>query len=154
MSIRTTTRTKVVPPAEAADTLCVARSRPNQMIFFLLVAATCGASFLFDLLVFGRFGLVTIVFVSLTVWQGLRTYVMRTVFAADRVEHRTALGIWRGAEYSKMAAVKGEDESIAIIGEDLVGKTLEFRLLKRDANLEEVAAFLRGRNVLRTADHG
>lgn len=128
-----------------AGALYVARSRRNQMIFFLLVAGTCGVSFVFDLLLSGKFGLVTIALVSLTIWQGLRTYVMRTVFSADRIEHRTALGVSQEAEYSKIKFMEGEDESITIAGEDLLGKWLEFTLRKRDGNLEEVAAFLRRR---------
>ena len=123
--------------------LCVAKSRTNQKIFFLLVAVTCCVSFFLDILMFGRFENLTIVFALVTIWQCLRTYVVRTVFATDRIEHRNALGIWRGVEYSKIMVQEDRGESISIIGEDLMGKSVSFSILKRDGNLEEVLAFLR-----------
>jgi len=135
----------VVSARNLADALCVARSRSNQMIFFLLVAATCGASFFFDILLFGRFGIFTIVFVLVTIWQGLRTYVVRTVFTSDRIEHRTALGIWHGAEYSRIMILEDRNESITIFGEDLMGRGLKFSLVRRDGNLGEIVAFLRSK---------
>ena len=125
------------------DPLCIAQSRSNKRMFFLLVAITCGACFSFDLFLFGRPGTITAVFVLATIWQGLRTYMVRTVFTADRIEHRNVLGVWRGIEYSKIMVQEDRGESITILGEDLMGKTVKFSLLKRDGNLEEVVDFLR-----------
>jgi hypothetical protein len=134
-----------VEAGEPVIPLCVAQSRSNKRIFFLLVGVTCCASFFFDVLLFRRLGTFTAVFAFVTIWQALRTYVVRTVFTTDRIEHRNALGNWRGVKYSKIMVQEDRDESITIIGEDFMGRSVRFSLLKRDGNLEEVAAFLRGK---------
>lgn len=133
-----------VPAAsgDPADTLCIARSRPNQRLFFSLVAVTCCAYLVFDAFLFGRLGITTIVFTFATIWQGSRTYVVRTIFTQDRIEHRNALGVWHGMEYSKILIQEDRGESITIIGEDLLGKSVRVSFLGLDGNLEEIAAFL------------
>jgi hypothetical protein len=123
--------------------LCVARSRSNQGYLLLLVIATC---FAFIIYCFGLFLLVeimTLVFAGVTFWQALRTYVFRTVFMDDRIEHTTRLGFWHGLDYSKIMVAEDRGESISITGEDVMGKTITIQLLKRDGNYDEVLAFLR-----------
>jgi hypothetical protein len=70
-----------------------------------------------------------------------------TVFTEDRIEHRNALGIWRGVEYSKIMVQEDRGESITIVGEDLMGKGVKFSIEKRDGNFEEAAAFLRNKEI-------
>ena len=89
-----------------------------------------------------------LVFAGVTFWQALRTYVFRTVFLDDRIEHTTRLGFWHGLEYSKIMVAEDRGESISITGEDVMGKTITIQLLKRDGNYDEVLAFLRKKTSL------
>jgi hypothetical protein len=45
-------------------------------------------------------------------------------------------------EYSKILIQEDRGESITIIGEDLLGKSVRVSFLGLDGNLEEIAAFL------------
>ena len=123
--------------------LCVGQSRSNKRIFFSLIAAMCCFAFASYVLPFWWLETFTTVLFIGTIWQGLRTYVTRTVFSAERVEHRNALGTWCGVEYSKIMLQEDRGESITIVGEDLMGKSVTFSLLKQDGNLDEAVAFLR-----------
>ena len=69
--------------------------------------------------------------------------MMRTIFTQSRMEHRTIFGVWRAVEYSKILLLDDRGQSITIIGEDVVGKSIKIVLLKWDGNLEEALRFLR-----------
>ena len=123
--------------------LCMARSRANQLYFFLLLIVTGCVFIFFDLFFLRRVGIFTLIFAGVTITQALRTYVFRTVFTDDRIEHTTMFGFWHGLEYSKIMVSEDRGEAITIIGEDILGKGTRIRLQKRDGNFEEVLAFLR-----------
>jgi hypothetical protein len=53
------------------------------------------------------------------------------------------LGAWRSVEYSKILVLNEQGESITIIGEDVVGKSIRIVLRKWDGNFERVLHFLR-----------
>lgn len=123
--------------------LSVARSRSNQGYLFLLSLATCFVFLFFGFFSFNPVGIIFPVFATVTFCQALRTYVFRTVFMEDRIEHTTMFGFWHGLEYSKVMVTEDRGESITIIGEDVMGKGVTIHLLKRDGKFDEALAFLR-----------
>jgi len=127
----------------AKGALCVARSIPNQIVCFTLIVVAFLLHEFVELPLIGRFGAWTILFTIIILIQALRTYVVRTLFAFDRIEHRTMLGAWRSVEYSKILVLNEQGESITIIGEDVVGKSIRIVLRKWDGNFERVLHFLR-----------
>jgi hypothetical protein len=80
--------------------------------------------------------------VLITAWQAIRTYVVRTEFGAERLEHRDMRGNWRAAQYSGLLVQRDPGESIIISGDDLMGRNLTFRISKMDADLDRVEEFL------------
>jgi hypothetical protein len=54
-------------------------------------------------------------------------------------------GKWRAAEYSKMMVLRDRGESLTILAEDLMGKSVKITLLARDGDLEAASCFLANR---------
>ena len=131
------------------DRICVARSLSNQALFLLLVSVT-GALYFLDVALRGEsaspFTPFTFAFGLSAVYQALRTYVVRTEFTTERIQHRTMFGIWRGLEYSKVQIVDDRGDSITIVGEDILGKSISIKLLKWDGDLQSVGKFLTALN--------
>jgi len=117
--------------------ICAGRSGRNQVFCLLLFAAMCFFS-IFEILVTGRIGgSFVLVFAVLTVMQILRTFVRRTDFKEDRIEHRTMFGNWRGMDYAGLMVTDGRD-SIDILGSDLLGKSLQITIREHDGDLEKI----------------
>jgi hypothetical protein len=122
--------------------LCIARSRSNQRRFFLLLITICIVFIFFSFFSYNLAIVITLVLAYAAIWQCLRTYTFRTVFLDDRIEHSTMLGVWHGIEYNKIIVSADRDESITIIGEDVMGEAIRIQLLKSDGNLKEALELL------------
>jgi len=119
------------------------RSRRKQVFCLLLFAAMCFFS-IANILVTGRINWrIAFIFAVLTVIEVLRTFVMRTEFKEDRIEHRTMFGNWRGMEYAGLLITDGRDNSIDILGCDLLGKSLQITIREQDGDLEKIDGLLR-----------
>jgi hypothetical protein len=137
MAILSDNLTVVMDGAEASS-FRVGRSRKNQAAFVGLV---CGAICVF--LLFGPTSVFTVVFVLLAIWQGLQTYVVRTEFGAERLDHRDRLGNWRAAQYAGLLVQRDPGESVTISCDDLTGRNLTFKISKMDGDPDLVEEFLR-----------
>lgn len=121
--------------------LCIAQSKSNRRLFVALLILT-GGVYMFDLFAGGVAGSFTLISAGVTAWQALRTYVARTIFTADGVEHRTSLGKLRMAKYRSLLILTDKGESIELIGEDVDGRNLKITLREIDGDLQSVSAFL------------
>jgi len=138
-------------PLGQTATLSLGRSHADQWFFWLLVAATvCQVAF--DIHVgWRRFETwVAIGLACTVVWLALQTYVRRTTFTPDRIEHRTVLGARRVIERGKFVAYESRGNSIIILGDDTAGKSIQIRITASDGNLDDVVDFLRDRIGIRT----
>jgi hypothetical protein len=119
------------------ELLIISASTKNRIFLFVLIATLCCVYLLEGLRVF------TLVFVFFTIRQALETYMVVTVFARTRLEHRSIFGVWRTAEYSKLLVLSGWQESIRLVGEDTQGKSIKISFSRMDGDLEAIAAFMK-----------
>jgi hypothetical protein len=124
------------------ELLIINASTKNRILLFVLIAITYCAYSL-DLSLGGRIGLFTEVLAVLTIRQVLETYMVVTVFASTRLEHRSIFGGWRTAEYSKLLVLSGWPGAIRLVGEDTRGKSIKISISKMDGDLEAISAFMK-----------
>jgi hypothetical protein len=106
------------------------RPKTNRILLVAVIAATF-CVFLIDLTLRGGVGTFTVLFSVFTIWQALRTYMVRTTFTRTRVKHRSILGVWHAAEYSKLLVLSGWPASIRLVGEDTEGQEHQNRHFER-----------------------
>ena len=125
--------------------LYIAQSTFNKKLLSLYLLATFVVACFFDPFFIGGFGTFTLICILVTIWQVLRTYVVRTTFAADHVEHRDHLGRESVLPYTNIMVQEDNGDSITIFGDDVVGRNIRFRIEKRDGNLESIVSLLKSR---------
>jgi len=116
-------------------------SKPNRRLFALLLLLT-GCFYVFDMIAGGSAATFTLLFLGVTIWQALRTYVVRAIFMAEGIEYRSPLGRWQTAEYSSILILRDRGDSISVVGSDVNGRDLKITIRSLDGDLKNLSGFL------------